>query len=110
MRIPNKPYVALYGSQSGGWREQCINLLSGRNLAWYDPTDERWSDISAENGDQRQSLIDGLVAKEMRGLLQANCVIFNLSNGFSYPTTGGRHTTKQGTQESGYSLAARCEL
>jgi hypothetical protein len=97
MDIPKQPYVALYGSHSGPWRQTCTQLLSANGIAWYDPSDKDWQTISDENGDQMQSVVDRLVAKQQQALLRARCVIFHLSTPNSDPANDK-------------SLAARCEL
>ncbi|HEY8188378.1 MAG TPA: hypothetical protein VIF64_20075 [Pyrinomonadaceae bacterium] len=109
MKIPDKPYVALYGSHSGNWREACIKLLSHNNLLWYDPSDQRWSDITNENGDQMQPLINRLVAKEQRGLMQARCVVFHLSHPVASSATRRKRARETRNDDENF-LAARCEL
>lgn len=91
-------YVALYGSHGGGWREECKRRLDAAGVAWHDPTDSRWRDITHDNGDRHQPLIDQLVAEEQEALLGAGCVIFHVAG------------AEEGGGEPPASLAARFEL
>jgi hypothetical protein len=109
MEIPDEPYVALYGSHPGGWREKCVKLLSDNKIAWYDPTDERWDNISDQNGDRMQAVIDRLVAKEQQGLLRASCVVFHLAHRNSHGGTSREHT-REAVGDTQQFPAARCEL
>ena len=101
MSIPQTPYVALYGTHSGDWRTTCSDLLSANSINWYNSVDERWKNITEKNGDQMQSVIDNLVAKQQEALLRSACVVFHLSSHYFADT--GRNGTER-------SLAARCEL
>lgn len=97
MTTPSHPpgtYVALYGSNGEAWRRRAKALLDAAGVPWHDPTDPRWQGITHENGDQHQALIDQLAAEEHQGLLQAGCVVFQLTGGPDAPL----------------SLAARFEL
>jgi hypothetical protein len=87
----SRRFVALYGSQAGDWRKISAKLLEESGVAWHDPTDPRWEEITHENGDTKQELIDELVAEQHRGMQDASCVIYHLAS----------QTT---------ALAARCEL
>lgn len=102
MEIPEEPYVGLYGSHSGDWREEVSTALATAGVAYYDPTDPGWSGINETNEDARQAEIDALVAKEHRGMNHATCVIFHL----------GRRKRRSGspTGETTIALASRCEL
>jgi hypothetical protein len=102
MEIPPAPYVAVYGSNSGDWRDGVIAALAAAGIPWFDPSNAGWATIDAANGDARQAEIDALVALEHRGMLGASCVIFHL--GFR-KIIGGVPTG--GTT---LALASRCEL
>jgi hypothetical protein len=109
MDIPSKPYVGLYGSHSGDWRSVCARALSNYQISWYDPTDKQWDDITDENGDSYQTLIDELVAKQHQGMLNASCVVFHLAQTKSY----SYEENKPKPEDKGQVLtafAARCEL
>lgn len=103
MPIPPPPYVGLYGSHSGDWRDEATGLLEAAGVAFYDPTDPRWQGITEENGDEKQELINLLVAEQHKGLNGATCVVFHLA----------RWETRKGvtdkTQEKA-AFAARCEI
>ncbi|HEU4404955.1 MAG TPA: nucleoside 2-deoxyribosyltransferase domain-containing protein [Polyangiaceae bacterium] len=79
MNTPTGPYIALYGSHSGDWREPLKARLEREGVAYYDPTDEGWRRITPENGDERQAEIDALVANEHAALRGATCVVFHLA-------------------------------
>jgi hypothetical protein len=79
MDVPREPYIALYGSHSGDWREALKARLGREGVACYDPTDERWQAINPSNGDERQAEVDAIVAKEHVALRGATCVIFHLA-------------------------------
>lgn len=79
MKIPSRPYIALYGSHSGDWRAECRSMLDERGIPWYDPTDLRWRAITEETGDAQQRAVNRLVAKQHRALLGATCVVFHLA-------------------------------
>ena len=109
MRIPKKPYVGLYGSHSGDWRSICVRAFNDHQIPYYDPTDLQWKLVSDENGDSYQTLINRLVAKQHRGILNASCVVFHLAREKAYyfeenkpiPDDTGKILT---------AFAARCEL
>jgi len=92
-----KPYIGLFGSHSGDWRARCAAFMDERGIAWFDPTDPAWADINAENGDEKQALIDDLVARQHRGILGAACVVYHLA-------------ARNQTGEPIAAFAARCEL
>lgn len=102
MEIPDEPYVALYGTQSGDWRDGVAARLSASGIAWFDPTDERWGTIDDDNGDAKQGLVDELVEREHSGMLGAVCVIFHVA----------RRKKRSGTftGETTNALASRAEL
>lgn len=91
---PSGTYVGLYGSHGGWWRKRCKARLDAVGVPWHDPTDPRWVQISPENGDRLQGLVDELVAEEHQALLGCTCVIFHFTGGDDPPV----------------SLAARYEL
>lgn len=91
---PHGTYVALYGSHGTAWRRRAAAILDRNGVPWHDPSDERWSAISHENGDAHQALIDELVEEEHTALLGAGCALFHLDGGDDPPA----------------SLAARVEL
>lgn len=100
---PEAPYVGLYGSHGGDWRQRCRRLLDEAGVPWHDPSDPRWEDITHETGDRHQHLIDDLVAEELTALHDAACVIFHL---------GGRGEGEDGAEEREppAALASRFEL
>ena len=102
MDIPEKPYVALYGTFFGDWRQQAKTKLDAHHITWYDSTDPGWDGINDANGDEKQPEINALVRKEHLGLSKARCVIFYLA----------RREIRHGqpTGATTMSLAARCEL
>ncbi|WP_437723502.1 hypothetical protein [Sorangium sp. So ce861] len=102
MEIPPTPYVAVYGSNSGDWRDGVIAALAAAGLSWFEPSDDGWATIDAASGDARQAEIDALVAREHRGMLGASCVIFHLAR---RKVVGGAPTG-----ETTVALASRCEL
>lgn len=109
MRIPKKKYVGLYGSHSGDWRSICVRAFNNHQIPWYDPTDEQWKVISDKNGDNYQTLINRLVAKQHRGMSNAGCIIFHLARVKSYYY----EENKPNPDDTGKILtafAARCEL
>lgn len=67
-----------------------MDLFDRHGVSRHDPSDPRWNEITHENGDSNQNLINRLVAEEHEGLRQASCVVFHL--------------------EGSESLAARSEL
>ena len=77
--IPSVPFVGLYGSHSSPWRAECIRQLDVQGVAWFDPTDERWDDISFESGAQNRPLIAELVKNEIEALRQAACVVLHFA-------------------------------
>lgn len=93
-RHPAGTYVGLFGSHGGGWRRRCAQRLDAAGVPWHDPTDPRWEGITHENGDERQALIDELVAEEHAALAGSRCVVFHFAGGEDPPA----------------SLAARFEL
>lgn len=101
MDIPPPPYVGLYGSHSGDWRNGAIELLDDARIAYYDPTDLAWRRITASNGDLLQSEVDALVAKQHVGMSSSACVIFHLARTRKGETSETEVTT---------AVAARCEL
>jgi hypothetical protein len=109
MRIPKKTYVGLYGSHSGDWRSVCVKALDNHQIPWYIPTDEQWKAISDKNGDSYQGLINRLVAKQHRGMLNASCVIFHLARRKSYHY-GENKPKPDDTRKVLTAFAARCEL
>lgn len=109
MRIPKKNYVGLYGSHSGDWRSICISAFNHHQIPWYDPTDERWKLITEENGDSYQTLINSLVAKQHRGILNASCIVFNLARKKSYYYKENKPNPSD-TRKILTAFAARCEL
>jgi hypothetical protein len=102
MQIPEAPYVGLYGSHSGDWREGVIAALTSVGVAHYDPTDPGWGGINEANGDARQAELDALVATTHRGMNGAACVIFHIAR---LKARGGVPTG-----ETTMALASRCEL
>jgi hypothetical protein len=109
MKIPETAYVGLYGSHSGDWRSVCARALDEHQILWYDPTDERWKSITRENGDSKQELIDSLVEVQHRGMLNADCVIYQLAHKRSYYGAANR-PSQDNTGEIVQAFAARCEL
>lgn len=109
MAIPTSPFIALYGSHSGDWREPIVASLKNQQIAYYDPTDPAWQSINEQNGDDKQADINALVAKQHSALRAATCVIFHLAY---YRTEQGIKikTNEQGQAASLTSFAARCEL
>ncbi len=71
MNIPDGPFVALHGSNSGDWRERVAAKLDDAGVSWFSPIDLRWRPIDASNGDEMQSLIDVLVEREHAALERA---------------------------------------
>ena len=109
MKIPKKTYVGLYGSHSGDWRSVCVRALNNHQIPWYDPTDEQWEVISDKNGDSYQTLINRLVAKQHRGMLNASCIIFHLAQRKSYYYEENRPNLDD-RDKLLPAFAARCEL
>lgn len=103
MEIPDPPYVGLYGSHSGPWRDEIAGRFEAAGVAFYDPTDPRWQGITEENGDEKQELIDLLVAEQHKALNGAACVVFHLAR---WKT--GEDTPEKPVETS--ALAARCEI
>ncbi len=64
------------------------NRLKGNfdaaSVAYFDPIDARWQEINADNGDDKQALIDELVAEQHRGMRDAACVIYQLASRHIY--------------------------
>jgi hypothetical protein len=79
VEIPSEPFVALYGSNSGDWREQVATALRHASVAFFDPLEPRWASIDTANGDAMQALVDELVDREHRALEQARCAIFHVA-------------------------------
>ncbi len=103
------PFVGLYGSHSGDWREVAAKLLDEAGVAWYDPTDARWQDITHENGDAMQWLVDELVAEQHQGMLNATCVIYHLASRVEYfDPANAPEPSDSGARVA--APAARCEL
>jgi hypothetical protein len=102
MDHPGARYVALYGSQSGDWRDRVTSTLDAAGIASLDPTDAGWHGIDASNSDLRQAEIDALVAQEHLGMIRAACVVFHLAR---RRVVGGRETG-----DTTLALASRCEL
>ncbi|HSK77594.1 MAG TPA: hypothetical protein VLQ45_14175 [Thermoanaerobaculia bacterium] len=103
MPIPPPPYVGLYGSHSGDWRDEVAGIFEAEGVAFYDPTDPRWKGIDEKNGDEKQELIDLLVAEQHKALNGAACVVFHLA----------RWETRNGVTDKARekpALAARCEI
>lgn len=109
MEIPLEPYVALYGSHSGDWRDICIKKFKNHNISWYDPTDKEWRGITEENGDSHQTTINRLVAKQHEGILNASCVLFHLAARKSYHYKKNKPNPDD-TNKKLTAFAARCEL
>jgi len=85
MEIPDRPYVALYGTHDsdsagrGGWRDAVVGRLHEYGINAFDPTDRKgWDPITEKNGDEQQEEINRLVARQHRALLGAACVIHHL--------------------------------
>lgn len=110
MDIPNKPYIALYGSHSGNWRERCAELLERHEIAYYDPTDPGWNGIDEHNGDRLQDRIDRLVKKQHEGLLRSVCVIYHLANQKQEYLNDESFSSRDPDGEHKPAPAARCEL
>ncbi len=70
--------VGLYGSVSTPWRAPLIEALKREGVAFFDPTTRGWEGVNEENGDEQQSRIDALVARELEGLRASACVVFYL--------------------------------
>ncbi|MBL8683570.1 MAG: hypothetical protein JNK05_30650 [Myxococcales bacterium] len=102
MSVPGGSFVALYGSNSGDWRERVAAKLDDAGVAWFSPMDPRWSSINADNGDEMQSLVDALVEREHAALERATCVLFHLGRYVFRDNTITGHTTM--------ALASRAEL
>jgi hypothetical protein len=102
MDVPLMPYVALYGTAHGDWRQSAAAALDHAGVAWYDPTEAAWASIDETNGDVRQSEIDVLVKKELSALTGASCVVFHL--------TGGEGPGTRVAGSAPRSLASRFEL
>lgn len=78
MPIPARPYVALYGSHVGSWRQDHKPLFESRGVAYFDPIDPAWGEIDHENGDRKQPLINRLVETQRQAMLGAAAVLFYL--------------------------------
>lgn len=102
MDLPERPYVGLYGSHGGDWREGVKASLTAEGIAFHDPIDGGWAGIDGTNGDARQADIDALVAREHLGMRGAACVIVHLE----------QRTVIHGRPTGGttLSLASRCEI
>lgn len=102
MDRPVGQYVALYGSNSGNWREPIKLKLREQGIQFFDPITPEWNDINEENGDEKQELIDQLVSREYDALEHASCVIVHIA-----------YQKKQDgkpTGETTYSIASRNEM
>lgn len=76
MEIPGLPYVALYGSHVGEWRQEVAGILEAGGVPFYDPRDPRWRNVTEETGDELQDVVDELVEVQRRALLGAAAVLF----------------------------------
>lgn len=73
-----KRQVGLFGSVSTPWRAPLIETLAREGVDCFDPTTRGWDGISEDNGDENQSRIDALVAREINGIRESACVVFHL--------------------------------
>ena len=78
MPKPTQPYIALYGSHGSRWRDKLAAVLESKQIPFCDPTDIRWQQISEQNGDEKQDLIDELVDTQHQTLTDAKVAIVYL--------------------------------
>jgi hypothetical protein len=77
--IPQVPYIGVFGSHDTGWRREVLHQLREAGVVAFDSTNEGWQGINEENGHQRQSEIDALVAWQRRAILGAAVIVAKLA-------------------------------
>ncbi|MEM6455604.1 MAG: hypothetical protein AAF772_10950 [Acidobacteriota bacterium] len=102
-----EPYVGLFGVYGGDWRTFAARRLDAAGVAYAIPDDDRWQEINHQNGDEKQPLINELVAAQQRMLTEARCVVFYLAQHPRRFLADDRPVDPSYTFEA---LAARCEL
>lgn len=73
-----QPYIGLFGSYDGDWRERAAGILSSQGITTKDPNDQAWDGINHDNGDAKQAEIDVLVAQQHDMIRAAACVVYHL--------------------------------
>jgi hypothetical protein len=79
--IPSGPFIGMFGSAQREWRSCAHSLLTREGVssnAIYDSTDEGWSVVNDASGDQLQSWINELVARQQNAIAQARCILIGI--------------------------------
>ena len=97
--------IGLYGSMLGNWRQEVITRLNSEKIGYFDPTNSKWSEINDSNRDEKQEIIDSLVADQQEQIRKSSCIIFYLANG--HKESGKAHLSLSSRSELGFLIGAK---